>query len=140
MRKILFKGAASGLIMGIALFIMGAITARLIYGPQMMPDGKFEPEQINVLYFLWTKLVIGLFFGIIFTWIYSKFYSLISLPNVLKGLLFSFILWLIISMWDISHPLMFDKDFINKDRIFWTIYTLSSFLIYGVFIGLIYRK
>ena len=68
MKKILLKGTISGLIFGLALFIIGAITARLVYGPEMMPDGKFEPEQINAWYFIWTKLVLGVFFGIIFTW------------------------------------------------------------------------
>lgn len=140
MKKILIKGSISGLIFGIALFIFGAITARLIYGPQMVPEGKFEPEQINAWYFIWTKLIIGVVFGIIFTLIYAKFYSLLKIPNVLKGIIFSFIIWLIISLWDISHPLLYDNNFVNQDRIFWTIYTLGGFLVYGVCIGLIYRE
>lgn len=140
MKKILIKGSISGLIFGIALFIIGAITARLVYGPQMVPEGKFEPEQINAWYFIWTKLIIGVVFGIIFTLIYAKFYSLLKIPNVLKGIIFSFIIWLIISLWDISHPLLYDNNFVNQDRIFWTIYTLGGFLVYGVCIGLIYRE
>lgn len=140
MKKILIKGAISGLIMGIALFIIGAITARFIYGPQMVPDGKFEPEQINAWYFLWTKLVIGIVFGIIFTWIYSKFYGLMNIPNVLKGFLFGFLLWLIISLWDISHPLLYNNNFANKNQLFWNIYTLGGFLFYGLSVGLIYKK
>lgn len=140
MKKVLIKGAISGLIMGVGLFITGAITARFIYGPEMVPDGKFKPEQINAWYFIWTKLVIGVVFGIIFTLMYSKFYSLLKIPNVLKGLIFSLIIWLVISLWDISHPLLYNDNFVNQDSVFWTIYTLGGFLVYGLSIGLIYRR
>jgi hypothetical protein len=71
-KKVLLAGLTSGLIMGIALFLSGAIASRIVYGPQMVPEGKFEPDQINAFYFFWTKLVIGGFFGIIFTLIYSR--------------------------------------------------------------------
>ncbi len=140
MKKVLFKGAMAGSIMGIALFIIGAITARFIYGPQMVPDGKFEPEQINALYFLWTKILIGIVFGIIFTWIYSIFYSLMNIPGILKGICFGFLLWFIISLWDISHPLLYDHNFANKDQLFWSIYTFGGFIFYGLSIGLLYKK
>lgn len=49
--------------MGASLFIGGATLSRIIYGPQFAPPGKFAPEQINAFYFIWTKLLIGLFFG-----------------------------------------------------------------------------
>lgn len=68
-RKIVIVGIIAGLIMGITLFISGAILAKIIYGPQMAPAGKFEPSQLNPFYFIWTKLVIGIFFGILFTFI-----------------------------------------------------------------------
>ena len=140
MKKIIITGSISGIIMGISLFIIGAIAARLIYGPQMVPEGKFESGQVNALYFIWTKLVIGLFFGIIFTWIYSKFYNLINIPGIFKGLLFGFLLWLIITLWDISHPLLYDSNFANKDQLFWLIYTLGGFLVYGISVGLLFRR
>jgi len=140
MRKIIFKGVISGLIMGIALFITGAITARFIYGPQMVPDGKFEPEQINAWFFLWTKLVIGIFFGIIFTWIYSKINDIFNMPRLLKGLCYGLALWLVISLWDISHPLLYDNNFGNKSQLFWNIYTFGGFIFYGLSIGWIYKK
>jgi hypothetical protein len=66
-KKILITGTVSGLVMGITLFIAGAIFSRIIYGPQFAPPGKFEPEQLNAFYFIWTKLLIGFFFGIMFT-------------------------------------------------------------------------
>jgi Mn2+/Fe2+ NRAMP family transporter len=140
MKKVILRGTAAGLIMGIALFIVGAIAARIIYGQQMVPEGKFEPEQINALYFLWTKLLIGIFFGIIFTLIYSKFHTLMNSPGIIKGLLFSIILWLIISLWAISHPLVYEDGIANKNQLFWHIYTLGGFLAYGISIGLIYKK
>jgi hypothetical protein len=126
-KKVLLVGFISGLIMGIALFLSGAIASRIVYGPQMVPEGKFEPDQINAFYFFWTKLVIGGFFGIIFTLIYSK------------GLLYGFILWLVISFWDISHPLMYES-IATKNQLFWNIYTLGGFLAYGAIVGFIFKK
>jgi hypothetical protein len=139
MKKILVKGLIAGLVMGIGLFISGVITSRIIYGPQMVPEGKFEPDQINAFYFIWTKLAIGAFFGIIFTWIYSLVIKIISKPNILTGLLFSFILWLTITLWSISHPLVYET-IATKDQLFWTIYTLGGFLTYGLMIGGIFKK
>jgi hypothetical protein len=46
-KKVLLAGFISGLIMGIALFLSGAIASRIVYGPEMVPEGKFEPDQIN---------------------------------------------------------------------------------------------
>lgn len=70
-RRIIVIGVPAGLTMGIALFIVGAVAARFICGPQFVPEGKFEPEQINAWYFLWTKLVIGVLFGVVFTALYD---------------------------------------------------------------------
>ena len=70
-KKILTTGIGSGLVMGIMLFIVGVIFSRIIYGPQFAPPGKFKPEQMNPCYFIWTKLLIGVFFGILFTSIYE---------------------------------------------------------------------
>jgi Mn2+/Fe2+ NRAMP family transporter len=139
MRKILINGLIAGIAMGIGLFITGAIASRIIYGPQMVPEGKFEPDQINAFYFIWTKLAIGCFFGIAFTWIYSKLYKLIKYSGVLNGLVFSFLLWMIITLWSISHPLVYESV-ATKDQLFWNIYTLGGFLSYGLTIGGIFRK
>jgi len=40
----------------------------------MVPEGKFEPDQINAFYFFWTKLVIGGFlaYGAIVGFIFKK--------------------------------------------------------------------
>jgi hypothetical protein len=76
-KKILISGTLSGLAMGITLFIAGAIFSRIIYGPQFAPPGKFEPEQLNAFYFIWTKLLIGIFFGVV-SW--DKIYSATKYP------------------------------------------------------------
>ena len=86
LKRIILRGIPAGLTMGISLFIVGAVAARLVYGPQFVPEGKFEPEQINAWYFLWTKLVFGLFFGLVFTALYealplSPAVQLASLPE-----------------------------------------------------------
>ena len=55
-RRLLITGVVSGLSMGVMLFIAGAVFSRIIYGPQMAPAEKFNPEEMNAWYFIWTKL------------------------------------------------------------------------------------
>ncbi len=139
MRKILISGILAGLAMGIGLFFMGAIASRIVYGPQMVPEGKFEPDQINVWYFFWTKLVIGTFFGIIFTFIYSKFIIPLKMAGINTGVLYGIALWVVISLWGISHPLMYES-IATKNQLFWHIYTLGGFFAYGLTIGVISKR
>jgi hypothetical protein len=133
------NGTISGLVMGICLFVGGAVTARIIYGPQFVPPGKFEPEQINAFYFFWTKLVIGWIFGLLFTLVYEMLPLSKKMTGVLQGLTYGFIFWLVISLWSISHPLVYGT--INvKDQVFWEIYELFGFLGFGATLGIIYKR
>jgi hypothetical protein len=138
MKKVIIKGILSGLVMGFALFLTGAVASRIIYGPQMVPEGKFTADQVNAFYFLWTKLAIGCFFGIVFTWIYSKVLPVLKIKGALGGLLFGFALWLVITLWSLSHPLVYESV-ANKNQLFWNIYTLGGFLAYGATIGAIFK-
>jgi len=137
--KILLTGTIAGLVMGIALFLTGAIAAFFIYGPQMAPEGKFEPSQMNPAYFIWTKLLIGWFFGLLFTYIYAKLRSHLPSKGALRGVIFAFSLWIVISLWGISHPLMYET-IVTRNQLFWHIYTLGGFLAYGATVGFLYRK
>ena len=138
-RKIVVVGIIAGLIMGITLFISGAILARIIYGPQMAPAGKFEPSQLNPFYFIWTKLVIGIFFGILFTFIYEKLPLSNRIKSPTQGIKYAFIFWLVISLWNLSHPLMYES--INyTHQLFWLLYTLFGFLSFGYILGLKYKR
>ena len=67
MKRTIKFGIYSGIAMWISLFIAGALLARITYGPEMAPEGKFEESQMNAFYFIWTKFAIGIFFGILFT-------------------------------------------------------------------------
>jgi hypothetical protein len=138
-KKILTTGIIAGLAMGFVLFIAGAIFSRIIYGPQFAPPGKFEPEQLNPFYFIWTKLLIGVFLGILFTFIYEALPLAKRLKSGLNGLKYGFVFWFIISLWDISHPLVYSSG-ITKDRLFWLVYSLFGFLALGYVLGLIYKK
>ncbi|MFQ5891378.1 MAG: hypothetical protein ACE5HW_01120 [Candidatus Methanofastidiosia archaeon] len=138
-RKVLVAGLIAGLVMGVALFIVGAITALAIYGPQLAPSGKFAPEQINAWYFLWTKLAIGAFFGVFFGLIYAWLPLSIRGEGALKGLYYGFWLWLIISLWNVSHPLVYGSIDI-RDQIFWLIYTIGGFLTYGATLGYVHKR
>jgi hypothetical protein len=138
-KKILITGTVSGLVMGITLFIAGAIFSRIIYGPQFAPPGKFEPEQLNAFYFIWTKLLIGLFFGIMFTFLYEKLPLSRRIKGSLQGVKYSFIFWLVFTLWDISHPFTYGSIY-NNDQLFWLIYSLCGFLAFGFTIGIFYKK
>jgi hypothetical protein len=137
--RILSIGIRSGLCMGFALFIGGAIFSRIIYGPQFAPPGKFKPEQMNPFYFIWTKAVIGIFFGILFTFIYEILPLSRRIKGPLQGLKYSFIFWMVLNAWSISHPLVYGS-IKNKDQLFWLIYSLIGFLAYGFTGGYLYKK
>jgi hypothetical protein len=137
--QIIKTGMVSGIIMGVFLFIAGAIFSRIIYGPQFAPEGKFEPEQLNAWYFIWTKVLIGVFFGLLFTWLYEALPISKRLNSALSGLKYGFLFWLAITLWNISHPLIYGS--INdKDQLFWIIYSLFGFLAYGYALGYLYKK
>jgi hypothetical protein len=138
-KRILIYGIVSGIIMGVVLFIGGAIFSRIIYGPQFAPPGKFQPEQINAFYFIWTKILIGIFFGVLFTFFYEKLPLSKRLTSRFHGLKYGFLLWLIITLWDISHPFVYGS-INNKDQLFWLLYSLCGFLALGFSLGSFYKK
>jgi hypothetical protein len=138
-KKTVTIGMISGLWMGVALFIAGALFSRIIYGPQFAPPGKFKPEQMNPFYFIWTKAVIGIIFGILFTIFYEKLPLSKRLSGPLQGVKYSFLFWLLINAWAISHPLVYGSIW-NKDQLFWLVYTLIGFLVYGLTLGRFYKK
>ena len=138
-KKIIITGIIAGLIMGITLFISGAILARIIYGPQMVPEGKFEPSQINAFDFIWTKLVIGVFFGILFTYVYAKLPLSNRIKGPIQGMKYAFIFWFVLSLWNLSHPLLYESiNYLNQ--LFWLLYTLCGFLSFGYILGLKYKR
>lgn len=135
-RRIVFLGIIVGVAMSLALFITGAVAARLVYGSGMVPEGKFTTDQISIGYFLWTKLVIGIFFGVLLSMLYEVLPLKTRISNIRGGLLYSFLLWLIVYLWGLSHPLMYELSWsLNKNQFFWMIYTLGGFLGLGVAFG-----
>ncbi len=139
LKKILAAGTVSGLIMGVFLFIGGAILSRIIYGPQFAPPGKFEPEQVNAFYFIWTKLLIGWFFGLLFTFVYEMLPLQTKISGILHGLKYAFVFWFLMSLWNISHPLIYGTVNV-PDQTFWLLYQLVGYLALGATLGYIYRK
>lgn len=139
MKRTIKFGIYSGIVMWISLFIGGVILARIIYGPDMAPEGKFDESQMNAFYFIWTKLVIGIFFGILFTAVCDALSFSKRILGPLKGLKYSFVFWLIMSLWNLSHPLVYGPiDY--TDQIFWLLYTLAGFLGLGSTLGFLYKK
>ena len=139
LKKIATDGTISGLAMGASLFIGGAILSRIIYGPQFAPPGKFAPEQINAFYFIWTKLLIGLIFGILFTAAYELLPLRTRFTGALHGLKYGLAFWLITSLWNLSHPIVYGSINI-RDQIFWILYQLVGFLALGAVLGYLNKR
>jgi hypothetical protein len=139
MKKIAADGMISGFAMGASLFIGGAILSRIIYGPQFAPPGKFAPEQINAFYFIWTKLLIGLLFGILFTVAYELLPLRVRFTGAIHGLKYGLGFWFLTSLWNLSHPIVYGS--INvPDQIFWILYQLVGFLVLGAVLGYINKR
>ena len=139
LKKIVSDGTVAGLIMGIVLFIGGAILSRIIYGPQFAPPGKFEPEQINAFYFIWTKLVIGWVFGILFALAYELLPLRTRFTGAFHGMKYGFCFWLLMSLWDLSHPLVYGTVNV-RDQVFWVLYQLVGFLALGATLGMLCKR
>jgi hypothetical protein len=138
-KRIIADGTISGLSMGAFLFIGGAILSRIIYGPQFAPPGKFEPEQINAFYFIWTKLLIGWFFGVLFTVAYELLPLRKRLSGAMEGLQYGFGFWFVTSLWNLSHPLVYGSVNV-PDQVFWVLYQLVGFLVLGAVLGYINKR
>jgi hypothetical protein len=139
LKKTLFIGLTAGLAMGVALFLTGAIASRLVYGIQMAPDGKFEPEQLNVWYFVWTKLVIGAVFGMLLALFYDRLPLTERIHSGRSGMKYAFGLWVVVSVWGLTHRVAYET-FEAQNQIFWLIYTLGGFLGLGYGFGAVSKR
>jgi hypothetical protein len=139
--KMILLGVIVGIVMGLALFVTGAVASRLVYGPQMAPAGKFKPEQINAWYFMWTKLLIGVFFGVLLTVLYEKLPLSKRIDGVLTGVKYSLLLWLAAYLWELSHPLVYGGlASFDRNQFFWLVYSAGGFLGLGIAFGWLRRR
>jgi len=59
--------------------------------------------------------------------------------SAFSGLKYGFFFWFAVSLWNISHPLIYGS--VNdKDQLFWLIYSLFGFLAFGFTLGILYKK
>ncbi len=137
LQKTLLTGLLAGLAMGLVLFLTGAVAARLIYGPQMAPAGKFRPEQINPWYFIWTKLLIGSFFGVLLSVLYEALPLSKRIGSAVQGMKFAFLLWIVVYLWALSHPFVYEgyASVLNRNQLFWMVYSVGGFLGLGAAFG-----
>jgi hypothetical protein len=139
LKKAVVVGLAAGLVMGLSLFIVGAIASYLVYGPQFAPAGKFRPEQLNAWYFFWTKLLIGAVFGVLLTVLYELLPLSRRITGVIGGFSYAACLWLVVYLWGLSHPLVYETVSV-RDEVFWLVYTLGGFLGFGGALGFAYAR
>lgn len=138
-KKVAIDGTIAGLAMGCFLFIGGAVLSRIVYGPQFAPPGKFKPEQLNAFYFVWTKLLIGWIFGILFAAAYELLPLSKKFAGAIHGMRYSFSFWLLMTLWSLSHPLLYGSVNV-PDQTFWILYQLIGFLAFGAVLGHLYRR
>ena len=138
-KRVLLAGIVAGILMGVALFVVGAIAARVVYGPGMAPEEKFEDEQMKAWYFIWTKLLIGVVFGVLFSVVVGVFPLRKQFAGAPLGLLAGFVFWFLISLWNLSHPLVYGPP-PDRDSLFWLVYTLGGFLALGASLGLVHGR
>jgi hypothetical protein len=139
LKKVAVDGTIAGLAMGCFLFIGGAVLSRIVYGPQFAPPGKFKPEQLNAFYFVWTKLVIGWVFGILFAVAYELLPLSKRLTGAIQGMKYAFSFWLLMMLWSLSHPLVYGS--VNfPDQTFWILYQLVGFLGFGAVLGYLHKR
>jgi hypothetical protein len=139
--RTILVGVAAGVAMALALFLTGAVAARLVYGPQMVPEGKFAADQISAGYFFWTKLLIGVFFGVLLSVLYELLPLAKRISRARDGLLYTFLLWLVVYLWGFSHPFVYELRWsIDRNQVFWMIYTLGGFVGLGLAFGGLRRK
>jgi hypothetical protein len=137
--RIVLVGVIAGLLMGVFLFVTGAVASRVVYGPEMAPEGKFDAEQLNPLYFIWTKLLIGVVFGVFIALLYERLPLSNRIDGPVMGLKYSFWLWLVIYLWNRSHPWVYESPEL-PNQLFWLIYTLGGFLGFGLAFGYVYNR
>jgi hypothetical protein len=136
MSRAILLGVVAGVAMALALFITGAVAARLVYGPQMVPEGKFTADQISAGYFLWTKILIGVFFGVLLSVLYELLPLAKRISRAREGLLYAFLLWLVVYLWGFSHPFVYELRWsIDRNQVFWMVYTLGGFAGLGLAFG-----
>jgi hypothetical protein len=139
--RTLLLGVTVGVVMALALFVTGAVAARVVYGPQMVPEGKFTADQVNAGYFLWTKLLIGVFFGVLLSLLYERLPLARRISTARDGLLYAFLLWLVVYLWGLSHPFVYELRWsIDRHQVFWMVYTLGGFLGLGLAFGGLRRR
>jgi hypothetical protein len=139
LKKVALDGTIAGLAMGCFLFIGGAGLSRIVYGPQFAPPGKFKPEQLNAFYFVWTKLVIGWFFGILFAVAYELLPLSKRLAGAIQGMKYAFSCWFLMTLWSLSHPLVYGTVDVS-DQTFWIFYQLVGFLGFGAVLGYLHKR
>jgi hypothetical protein len=139
--RTLLLGVTVGVVMALALFVTGAVAARVVYGPQMVPEGKFTADEVNAGYFLWTKLLIGVFFGVLLSLLYERLPLARRISTARDGLLYAFLLWLVVYLWGLSHPFVYELRWsIDRHQVFWMVYTLGGFLGLGLAFGGLRRR
>jgi len=95
--------------------------------------------QLNAFYFIWTKLLIGWFFGVLFTVAYELLPLRTRFTGVMHGLRYGLGFWFITTLWNLSHPLVYGSVNI-QDQVFWILYQLVGFLALGGVLGYLGKR
>jgi hypothetical protein len=93
-------------------------------------------SRVSAGYFLWTKLLIGVFFGVVLSAFHEMPPLTRRIAGIRDGLPYAFLLWVVVYLWGLSHPLVYEMRWsIDKNQVFWMVYTLGGFLGFGLAFG-----
>jgi hypothetical protein len=146
--KAVLLGIPVGFVMGLVLFMVGAILAMIFW--QGAPPGKFSEEMIppliylltklgiqvklvSPIYFLLTKLGFGIVLGAIYGLIYSRIAPLLPTKRIYRALLFGAGLWFVAAF-----PI-FQITLAAKTDIFWQAYSFGGLFLFGLIFGILYK-
>ena len=94
---------------------------------------------MNPFYFIWTKLLIGWLFGILFAVAYEVLPLSRRLSGVIHGMKYAFSFWLLTTLWNLSHPLVYGTVNV-PEQLFWILYQLVGFVGFGAVLGYLYKR
>lgn len=132
--KGLYIGAFAGLVMGLAVFILNFQIYNPLQYPRLAEDIGFLISQLGIHMFF--NMVWGMVFGILFV----RFYERIPRKGVLKGIIFSMVIFFFTSFQWAILCLAFGSEY----ALFWFSALTSTgfvgFLSYGIVLGILYKR
>ena len=118
-------GTVSGLIAGIVGGIVSIITAIIFINSGLQHWNLPFPPIPSLMYIVAVTFSFAIIWGIVLGLFYSRFYDFIPGKNIVKGLIYGIILWLILSIRAVSFNVIYEPLYI-----FGNILSISEIIVF----------